>query len=87
MPRLEVLAGPSFEELVPISANSGRPTKISSDVFEGEVAVFIKGFADKEGKIGKSPYFEARKDVTWSIQVQGESYKLSHEYILYTFKH
>ena len=71
MPRLQVLVGPSLTELTPIAANSGRATRVSSDAFEGEVAVFIKGFEDAEGRIGKSAYFEERKDVTWSIQVQG----------------
>lgn len=73
MPRLQVLAGPSLSQLTPIAANSGKPVRIVSDAFEGEVAVFIKGYADAEGRIGNSPYFDAeeRKDVTWSVQMQG----------------
>ena len=75
MPRLRVLAGPSIEDLKPIEANSDTPMKISSDVFEGQIAVYIKGFADADGKVGTSPYFEQteRTSVTWSFQVQGES--------------
>ncbi|KAH9922891.1 hypothetical protein B0H21DRAFT_701400 [Amylocystis lapponica] len=73
MPRLRVLAGPSFDKLVPISANSDVPVDVSSDAFEGKVAVYIKGFADPRGHIGDSPYFEQeeRRGITWSIQVQG----------------
>ncbi len=73
MPRLRILAGPTPDELVPILANSGRPTRITSDAFDGEVAVYIKGFADMEGRVGDSEYFEKRSGVTWSIQVQGAS--------------
>ncbi len=74
MPRLRFLAGPSIDKLVPIEANSDQPLKISSDAFEGEIAVYIKGFADAEGKVGESPYFEhpERNGTTWSFQVQGE---------------
>ncbi|KAI0659685.1 DUF1769-domain-containing protein [Cubamyces menziesii] len=73
MPHLRVLAGPSTSEqdLVPLRVNSGVPVKISSDAFEGQVAVFIKGLADAEGGIEDSDYFRKRSGVTWSIQVQG----------------
>ncbi|CCL98221.1 uncharacterized protein FIBRA_00215 [Fibroporia radiculosa] len=71
MPRLRVLAGPSIEEVVPISANSDVPVDIHSDAFEGKVAVYVKGFADADGVVGDSPYFKKRTTVTWSIQVQG----------------
>ena len=84
MPRLRILAGPSLTALTPIQANSSIPFKIASDAFEGEILVYIKGFADEEGRIGDSEYFEGkegkegkggkegRKGVTWSIQAQGE---------------
>ncbi|EJF59728.1 hypothetical protein DICSQDRAFT_128064 [Dichomitus squalens LYAD-421 SS1] len=71
MPRLRVLAGPSPDELFPIQANSGKPARISSDAFEGQVAIYIKGFADAEGRVTDSEYFKKRSGVTWSIQVQG----------------
>ncbi|CAL1699647.1 unnamed protein product [Somion occarium] len=73
MPRLRVLAGPSLEELVPIEVNSDKAFDIKSDAFEGQAAVYIKGFADPNGDVGDSSYFsqEGRTDVTWSIQVQG----------------
>ena len=72
MPRLRILAGPTPDQLVSIQANSGKPTRIASDAFEGEVAVYIKGFADTDGRVGDSEYFEKRSGVTWSIQVQGK---------------
>lgn len=77
MPRLRVLAGPSLDDLTPIATNSGKPLDIKSDAFEGNLAVYIKGFADASGRVGGSPYFEKRKGVTWSIQMQG---RFLHEY-------
>ncbi|KAI0355966.1 DUF1769-domain-containing protein [Trametes cingulata] len=71
MPYLRVLAGPSETELVPLKVNSGVPVEISSDAFEGRIAVFIKGLADAEGGKEDSDYFRKRSGVTWSIQVQG----------------
>ncbi|KAI0631241.1 DUF1769-domain-containing protein [Trametes polyzona] len=75
MPHLRVLAGPSETELVPLKVNSGVPVRISSDAFEGQVAVFIKGLADAEGGKEDSDYFRKRSGVTWSIQVQGRFLK------------
>ncbi|KAI0916008.1 hypothetical protein AcV5_003465 [Taiwanofungus camphoratus] len=71
MPRLRVLAGPSVDELAPVSVNSDVPVEIKSDAFEGRVAVYIKGFLDPSGGPGDSAYFDKRDGVTWSIQVQG----------------
>ena len=75
MPRLRILAGPSTTDLKPIRADTGEAVDVSSGLFEGKIAVYIKNFADPEGKVQDSAYFahESRKDVTWSIQVQGES--------------
>lgn len=71
--RLRVLAGPSLHQLAPIEANSDVPLYVSSEAFEGQIAVYIKGFEDENGKIGQSSYFERkeRKGITWSIQVRG----------------
>ncbi|KAG2008149.1 hypothetical protein CC2G_013610 [Coprinopsis cinerea AmutBmut pab1-1] len=71
--RLRVLAGPSLEQMRPISVNDSHPHKISSDLFEGEVVANIKGFTNGEGEVIDSEYFERedRQGVTWSIQVQG----------------
>ena len=77
MPRLRVLAGPSADSLVPISnlVNTNNPHTISSEHFEGQVVVNIKGFADSTGKIIDSEYFHRpeRNGITWSLQVQGSS--------------
>ena len=80
MPRLRVLAGPSMDNLKEIPANTGQGVDVSSDAFEGQVAVYIKDFADPSGKVQNSAYFdlEARKDVTWSIQVQGASWEFEY---------
>lgn len=71
MPRLRILAGPSLTDLTPINPNSDEPIHIKSDGFEGQVAVYIKGF-EGSGRT-QSPYFdhEKRKGITWSIQLQG----------------
>lgn len=73
MPRLRAVAGPSLNELVPISVNSDVSHNIVSDAFEGQVLTYIKGFTDGEGTVLESEYFhrEDRKGITWSIQVQG----------------
>lgn len=73
MPRLRILAGPSLSNLKEIQANTAKGVDVSSTAFEGQVAVYIKGFADPSGEVQNSAYFETaqRKDVTWSIQFQG----------------
>jgi len=75
MPRLRVLAGPTPTSLVPISniVNTDTPHTISTDQFEGRVVVNIKGFTDPQEQVVDSEYFHRpdRKDITWSIQVQG----------------
>lgn len=71
MPHLRVLAGPSPSSLVPISVNTGQPHTISSDLFDGQVVVHIKGLDDES--TNDDGYFTRpdRQGVTWSIQVQG----------------
>jgi len=75
MPRLHVLAGPSVDALEPIThfVNTGHAHRIHSDMFEGKVAVYVKGFTDAHGQPLHAEYFERpdRKGITWSIQVQG----------------
>jgi hypothetical protein len=77
MPRLRVLAGPTLTSLVPIShiVNTDKPHTISSDRFEGQVVINIKGFTDPHGRVLDSEYFHRpdRKDITWSVQVQGNA--------------
>ncbi|KAK0203448.1 hypothetical protein DFS33DRAFT_802370 [Desarmillaria ectypa] len=80
MPGLRVLAGPSLQALEPISplVNTNQPFKISSDIFDGEILVNIKGFSNSHtGDVREGEYF-SRKDrqgITWSIQVQGRFLK------------
>ncbi|EIN08371.1 hypothetical protein PUNSTDRAFT_126442 [Punctularia strigosozonata HHB-11173 SS5] len=77
VPKLRVLAGPSPDEMEPITAyvNSGRAYPIRSDAFEGKLVVEIKGFVPEgaEAPSDDKDYFcrPDRKGVTWSIQVQG----------------
>ncbi|RDB30093.1 hypothetical protein Hypma_014003 [Hypsizygus marmoreus] len=70
-PRLRVLAGTSLSTLVPITdlVNTTNPHKLSSELFDGEVVVNIKGFPTRHG----DEYFgrEDRRGITWSIQVRG----------------
>lgn len=76
MTRLRVLAGPSLASLEDISAkvNQGDAHDVTSDAFEGRIAVYIKGFEDGEDQNSESEFFKRddRVDITWSIQVQGE---------------
>ncbi|TFK25262.1 DUF1769-domain-containing protein [Coprinopsis marcescibilis] len=71
--RLHVVAGPSLEELTPISVNTSKPHTVSSDLFDGQIVAYIKDFTDEEGHTTQSEYFDRddRQGVTWSIQVQG----------------
>ncbi|KAG8808876.1 hypothetical protein FRC17_003730 [Serendipita sp. 399] len=60
MPKLRVLAGPSANELTPISdiVNTFGTHRIVSDRFDGEICVHIKGFVDEDGKRRDSAYFD-----------------------------
>ncbi|KAG2142446.1 hypothetical protein DEU56DRAFT_794471 [Suillus clintonianus] len=73
--RLRVRVGPSMDKLVCITdkVNSGKAHAISSELFEGKVAINIKGFTNPSGEELSAEYFdrEDRKGITWSIQVQG----------------
>lgn len=58
-PRLRILAGSSLDRnsLIPIAVNSNASLRIASDEFEGEVAVFVRGFqgeASREASILKT---------------------------------
>lgn len=73
MTRLRISAGPSLTNLTPIEPNSDIPLDIKSDGFEGQVAVYIKGLPDENGRPGHNGYFDhsLRKGITWGIQLQG----------------
>jgi hypothetical protein len=75
-PRLRILAGPDPESMQDITSlvNSGRSHLISSDAFEGEVAMYIRDFpGNAEPNQAADAYFGSpmRKGVTWSIQSRG----------------
>jgi hypothetical protein len=76
-PRLRVLVGPDPSSLQPVTSlvNSGKAFKIQSEAFDGELALFIKGFPgeDANDTAAADAYFDApdRKGKTWSIQVRG----------------
>ena len=82
-PRLRVLAGTSPDAMVPIThiVNTGTAHRVSSSLFEGEIAAYIKGFPSNErsgvaqSRGEESEYFRRgdRTGVTWSIQVKGVS--------------
>lgn len=55
--------------------NTNQPFRISSDIFDGEILVNIKGFTNSHaGDVRESEYFsrQDRQGITWSIQVQGK---------------
>lgn len=74
-PRLRVWAGTSPETMVPITSlvNTGVSHTLSSPLFEGKIAAYIKGMTDENGCVRESEYFsrEDKAGITWSIQVQG----------------
>lgn len=77
-PSLKISAGPSVDALQTVAVNHDElPTTVSSDLFEGRIAVRIKSFTglDPEGVEHKSetPYFDAGhgKHQSWSMQIQG----------------
>ena len=82
MPALRCLIGSSADKLVAVPVNSSQAHYVSSDLFQGNIAVFVKfdrprngygyGYEENEGrKSGESEYEE-------KIRIEGESN--SHEY-------
>ncbi|KAI6124489.1 hypothetical protein EDD16DRAFT_1562003 [Pisolithus croceorrhizus] len=76
MPGLRVRAGTCVEDLQDITelVNTGRAHPFRSEKFEGQVAIYIKGFRNSRGQPSYSEYFQRpdRKGITWSVQVKGE---------------
>ena len=66
-----------MDTMVPITSlvNTNKAHRFSSELFDGKVAVNIKGFTDPEGCVKDSDYFARndRQGITWSIQVQGKA--------------
>ena len=79
MRRVRVLAGPTVHNLSEIDVNSNKGFTISSDVFEGQVAVFLKGFVDDKGSAEDVVYFKKRKRKTCSIQFHSSPKSLKLE--------
>lgn len=81
MPRLRVLAGPNPNNLEDITdlVNTQKPYTISTSDFHGQVVANIKEFTGPDGVVRDSDYFnkEDRKDITWSLQVQGACFLTS----------
>lgn len=81
MPRMRVLVGISPETLRPIEANTSNGYyRISSDKFDGEIAVYLKDFLNEAGDASTSAdYFSHpdRRHRTWSIQVRGMNTSLT----------
>ncbi|KAI6044038.1 hypothetical protein EDC04DRAFT_505183 [Pisolithus marmoratus] len=75
MPGLRVRAGTCVEGLQDITefVNTGSACPLRSDRFEGQVAIYIKGFRNSRGQPSYSEYFQRpdRKGITWSVQVKG----------------
>lgn len=77
-PSLKISAGPSVDSLSTVAVNhDDTPTTISTDLFQGRIAVRIKNFtgSDPEGVSHNkdTPYFNAGhgKGQSWSMQIQG----------------
>lgn len=73
-PPFRILAGPDLDHLTPITSlvNTGKPLHLKSDLFEGDILVYLKDFGvnDDAGKrYFQSPERPSR--ITWSIQAQG----------------
>ncbi len=80
-PKFRVLAGPNSHSLSPLDLNTDSTDastffKIKTEDFEGRIVGNIKGYADVDGNIINSKYFDRedrkKEGATWSIQVQGE---------------
>jgi len=75
MPRLRCLIGPSPDKLVAIPVNSSEAHYISSDLFEGKVAVYVKLEPPVDGTNGHANGSPKQK-----FEVESESELASHEY-------
>lgn len=79
MPQLRVSAGPSLSSLTVLAPNYDETgvLNVSSNDFEGKIAVRIRDFAGEVGG-GKerrakteSDYFDVHTGLTWSMAIQG----------------
>ncbi|RSH89061.1 hypothetical protein EHS25_002727 [Saitozyma podzolica] len=73
-PRLRVLlSSPSAAHppTAPCPVNSPTPTKVTTDGFDGEISVWVKGFEGDERAGDGSEYFGVRGAMTYAIVVRG----------------
>ena len=77
-PHLRVSAGTSRSQLQVIAVNYDKtPLKVSSDAFEGSIAVRIRDFEGEAGQgkesraLTESSYFDTHQNLTWSMAIQG----------------
>jgi hypothetical protein len=72
---VRVRVGASLDRMQDVSdkVNKGVAVNVASDVFEGRIAIYIKGFEKQFGEAPYTDYFERkdRQGITWSIQFQG----------------
>ncbi|WVF71111.1 hypothetical protein IAT40_005908 [Kwoniella sp. CBS 6097] len=75
-PRLRVLipskGGKGYPPTAPCSVNSAEPTPLSTDGFEGNIWVFVKGYnGDNKAGDGEE-YFKGRDGISYGIVVKGK---------------
>ena len=74
-PRLRVLISSTdsaYPPSQPTHVNSARPTPLKTPSFEGEVSVWVKGYAGDLAGQDEGAYFAGRGDMTYGIVVRGE---------------
>lgn len=78
-PKLRVLISSSSGAYPPTalcSVNSSTPTRVKTDLFDGEISVFVKGFHGEGASGDGQCYFgqAGREGMTYGIVVRGESW-------------
>jgi len=78
-PKLRVLLSSPGQVYPPTAlcpVNSATPTRVKTDLFDGEISVFVKGFTGEGGAGDGACYFTVggREDMTYGIVVRGESF-------------
>ncbi|KAL1411353.1 hypothetical protein Q8F55_002304 [Vanrija albida] len=73
-PKLRVLIssnGAAYPPTAVCAVNAATPTAVRTAAFEGEISVFVKGFAGEGGAGDGAAYFGERGDMTYGIVVRG----------------
>jgi hypothetical protein len=75
-PKLRILlsSGKAYPPTLDVTVNCETPTRISTELFDGEVSVFVRGFGGENCAGDGSCYFDAkdRGDMTYGLIVKGE---------------